>query len=95
MVAIIKYNSGNVQSVQYALQRLGVESVVTDDESVIRTANKVIFPGVGHAASAMKYLKDKVGLGLFKNCNIIDIIYLPKHILSVLLLIPKMKISSI
>ena len=59
LVAIIKYNSGNVQSVQYALQRLGVESVVTDDESVIRTANKVIFPGVGHAASAMQYLRDK------------------------------------
>ena len=59
MVAIIKYNSGNVQSVQYALQRLGVASVVTDDESVIRTAKKVIFPGVGHAAAAMQYLREK------------------------------------
>ena len=59
MVAIIKYNSGNVQSVQYALQRLGVASVVTDDESVIRNAKKVIFPGVGHAAPAMQYLREK------------------------------------
>jgi len=59
LVAIIKYNSGNVQSVQYALQRLGVTSVVTDDESVIRKAKKVIFPGVGHAAPAMQYLRYK------------------------------------
>ena len=59
MIAIIKYNSGNVQSVQYALQRLGAASVVTDDESVIRNANKVIFPGVGHAAPAMQYLREK------------------------------------
>jgi imidazole glycerol-phosphate synthase subunit HisH len=59
MIAIIKYNAGNVQSVQYALQRLGVESVVTDDETIIRSADKVIFPGVGHAAPAMQYLKEK------------------------------------
>ena len=59
MIAIIKYNAGNVQSVQYALQRLGVESVVTDDAAVIKSADKVIFPGVGHAAPAMQYLKEK------------------------------------
>ena len=59
MVAIIKYNSGNVQSVQYALQRIGVESIVTDDADAIRTADKVIFPGVGHAQSAMQYLREK------------------------------------
>lgn len=59
MIAIIKYNAGNVQSVQYALQRLGAESVVTDDASVIQNADKVIFPGVGHAAPAMQYLKEK------------------------------------
>lgn len=59
MVAIIKYNSGNVQSVQYALQRIGVDSVVTDDEATIRAADKVIFPGVGHAQAAMQYLKEK------------------------------------
>ena len=59
MVAIIKYNSGNVQSVQYALQRIGVESVVTDDEETILRAGKVIFPGVGHAQSAMQNLLEK------------------------------------
>lgn len=61
MIAIIKYNAGNVQSVQYALQRLGVDSLVTDVESEIRGADKVIFPGVGHAAPAMEYLR-KYGL---------------------------------
>ncbi len=59
MIAIIKYNAGNVQSVQYALQRLGAASVVTDDAAVIKNAEKVIFPGVGHAAPAMQYLKEK------------------------------------
>lgn len=59
MVAIIQYNSGNVQSVQYALQRLNIESIVTDDEALIRKADKVIFPGVGHAAPAMKYLRER------------------------------------
>lgn len=58
-IAIIKYNAGNVQSVQYALQRLNVESVVTDDTNTIRNASKVIFPGVGHAAPAMQYLRDR------------------------------------
>ena len=59
MIAIIKYNAGNVQSVQYALQRLGAESIVTDDEATIRKADKVIFPGVGHAAPAMQYVREK------------------------------------
>lgn len=59
MIAIIKYNAGNVQSVQYALQRLGAQSIVTDDETEIRSAEKVIFPGVGHAAPAMNYLRSK------------------------------------
>lgn len=59
MIAIIKYKAGNVQSVQYALQRLGVESIVTDDEQQIRNADKVIFPGVGHAGAAMKDVRDK------------------------------------
>ncbi len=59
MIAIIKYNAGNVQSVQYALQRIGVESVVTDDEVQIRQADKVIFPGVGHANAAMEYLRER------------------------------------
>ena len=59
MVAIIKYNAGNVQSVQYALQRIGVDSVVTDDVAAIQAADKVIFPGVGHANSAMQYLRER------------------------------------
>jgi imidazole glycerol-phosphate synthase subunit HisH len=59
MIAIIKYNAGNVQSVQYALQRLGAESVVTDDAAIITKADKVIFPGVGHAAPAMQYLRER------------------------------------
>ena len=59
MIAIIKYNAGNVQSVQYALQRIGIKSVVTDNETIIRAADKVIFPGVGHAQSAMQYLREK------------------------------------
>ncbi len=59
MIAIIKYNAGNVQSVQYALHRLGVTSIVTDDETVIRNADKVIFPGVGHAGAAMQNVIEK------------------------------------
>ena len=56
-IAIIKYNAGNVQSVQYALERLGYNSIVTDDHAVIRNAGKVIFPGVGNAFSAMQSLQ--------------------------------------
>jgi glutamine amidotransferase len=59
MIAIIKYNAGNVQSVQYAVQRIGATAVVTDDFDTIRKADKVIFPGVGHAQSAMQYLREK------------------------------------
>lgn len=56
-IAIIKYNAGNVQSVLYALQRLGINAVVTGDAEEITSADKVIFPGVGNAASAMEYLQ--------------------------------------
>jgi glutamine amidotransferase len=59
MVAIIKYNAGNVQSVQYALQRIGVDSTVTDDKATIEGADKIIFPGVGHANAAMHYLRER------------------------------------
>jgi glutamine amidotransferase len=59
VIAIIKYNAGNIRSVQNALQRLGYESVITDDKEEILKADKVIFPGVGEAISAMKYLKEK------------------------------------
>jgi glutamine amidotransferase len=56
-VVIIQYNAGNIQSVLYALSRIGVEAVVTDAAAAIRAADKVIFPGVGEASSAMQYLK--------------------------------------
>jgi len=58
-VAIIKYNAGNIQSVLFALERIGVEGLVTDDENQIRNADKVIFPGVGEAGSAMTYLRER------------------------------------
>lgn len=56
-LAIVKYNAGNIQSVLYALERIGVAAMVTDDHESIRAADKVIFPGVGEASSAMKYLR--------------------------------------
>jgi glutamine amidotransferase len=58
-VAIIKYNAGNIQSVTYALNRLGVEPIVTDDKEELSKADKVIFPGVGEASTAMSYLKER------------------------------------
>ncbi len=58
-VAIVKYNAGNVESIGNALKRLGVESIVSDDAEVLRAADKVIFPGVGEASTAMKYLREK------------------------------------
>lgn len=59
MIAIIKYNGGNVSSVQNGLNRLSIKSVVTDDPEQILNAEKVIFPGVGEASSTMKLLKEK------------------------------------
>ena len=59
MIAIIKYNAGNIRSVQNAVMRLGYECAITDDMQVIRKASKVIFPGVGEAGSAMKYLRER------------------------------------
>lgn len=58
-LVIIKYNAGNIQSVLYALERIGATAVVTDDVERIQTAGKVIFPGVGEASSAMAYLKER------------------------------------
>ena len=58
-VALIDYNAGNVQSVIFALNRLGVHHVLTDNIDEIRSADKVIFPGVGEAASTMSHLKQK------------------------------------
>jgi glutamine amidotransferase len=56
---IIKYNAGNIQSVLYALERIGVSAMVTDSIQEIQTADKVIFPGVGEASTAMQYLKER------------------------------------
>ncbi len=58
-LVIIKYNAGNIQSVRYALERIGAEALVTDDVEEIRSADKVIFPGVGEASTAMNYLKER------------------------------------
>ncbi len=57
-IAIIKYNAGNIRSVSFALDRLGVEHSITADPEEIKSADKVIFPGVGEASSTMKYLKE-------------------------------------
>jgi glutamine amidotransferase len=59
MIAIIKYNAGNIKSVQNALTRLGYKSIITDDPTELKKARKVIFPGVGEASSAMLYLKER------------------------------------
>ena len=58
-VAIIKYNAGNIRSVDHALKRVGVEALITDDHETILAADRVIFPGVGEAASTMAYLKER------------------------------------
>jgi glutamine amidotransferase len=58
-LVIIKYNAGNIRSVLYALERIGAEALVTDDPDLIRTADKVIFPGVGEASTAMTYLRER------------------------------------
>ena len=57
-IAIIDYGAGNVQSVLFALERLGFEGIVTNDWNTIKKADKVIFPGVGEASSAMKMLQE-------------------------------------
>ena len=62
-IAIIKYNAGNIMSVEYALQRLGIEAEVTNDKKKILAADKVIFPGVGEASTTMAYLR-KYGLDI-------------------------------
>ena len=58
-IAVIKYNAGNIQSVIYALERLGVSPLLTDDPETINSADKVIFPGQGEASSAMHYLRQR------------------------------------
>lgn len=58
-LVIVKYNAGNIQSVLYALERIGMEALVTDDHQQIQAADKVIFPGVGEASTAMHYLQER------------------------------------
>jgi imidazole glycerol-phosphate synthase subunit HisH len=59
LVAVIKYNAGNIQSVSFALERLNVDFSITDDPETIKKADKVIFPGVGEASTTMKYLQER------------------------------------
>jgi glutamine amidotransferase len=59
MIAILKYNAGNIKSVRNALNRLGYESIITDDPKKLINADKIIFPGVGEAGSAMQYLRER------------------------------------
>lgn len=67
MIAVIRYNAGNVLSVMNALSRLGADAVLTDDRSIIEAADKVIFPGVGEASSAMAHLKKTGMADVIKN----------------------------
>jgi imidazole glycerol-phosphate synthase subunit HisH len=58
-LAIIKYNAGNIQSVSFALERLGVDFEITDNPEQIQKADKVLFPGVGEASTTMRHLRDR------------------------------------
>ena len=58
-VAIVKYNAGNIESVKNALNRLEIEPIISDDAETLQTADKVIFPGVGEASTAMNYLCER------------------------------------
>ena len=58
-VAVVKYNAGNIYSVIHALQRMGVDPVLTDDASELRQADRVLFPGQGEASTAMCYLRER------------------------------------
>ena len=66
-IVIIKYNAGNTQSVLYALERIGATAIVTDDSEEIESADKVIFPGVGEAGTAMRYVKERKLDDVMKN----------------------------
>lgn len=66
-VSIIKYNAGNIQSVLFALERIGIKAIVTDDYEELNTSDKIIFPGVGEASSAMNYLREKSLDGVIVN----------------------------
>lgn len=66
-IAVVKYNAGNIRSVDYALKRLGVEAVITSDKETLMSADKVIFPGVGEAETTMNHLKQEGLDELIKN----------------------------
>jgi glutamine amidotransferase len=68
-IVIIKYNAGNVCSVEFGLQRLGLNAIVTDNAEAILSADKIIFPGVGAAGFAMDYLRERKLDTLIKNCT--------------------------
>ena len=68
-VAIIDYGAGNVQSVQFAFERLGIKTVVTSDSSQIQSASHVIFPGVGHAKAAKSHLIETGLIDFIKTLN--------------------------
>ncbi|ANH60896.1 imidazole glycerol phosphate synthase subunit HisH [Dokdonia donghaensis] len=57
-IVIINYGAGNIQSIKFAIERLGYQAVLSDSEEEIRSADKVIFPGVGEASSAMSKLRE-------------------------------------
>ena len=67
MIAIIKYNAGNILSVYNAIDRLGYDCIITNDHKKIKYADKVIFPGVGEAFSAMKYFALRSHKNLWKS----------------------------
>ncbi len=58
-LVLIKYNAGNIQSVSFALERLGIDFTTTEDAETIMSADKIIFPGVGEASTTMNFLKEK------------------------------------
>ena len=58
-IAIVRYNAGNIRSVLFALERIGAAAHVTDDPERLRSADRVVFPGVGEASSAMRYLRER------------------------------------
>ena len=67
VLTIIKYNAGNIRSVLFALERIGLRAEVTDDIDKIRSSDRVIFPGVGEASTAMNYLKERSLDGVIRN----------------------------
>ena len=69
-IAIVKYNAGNIYSVDYALKRLGVNATITSDKEMLMKADKVIFPGVGEAETTMNFLREEKLDALIKDLKI-------------------------